>query len=124
MAVQFRTFFGCMLSHQDYYKPFLEAFHVDTELSQQAIDKAKPRQGQEAPLQQDQHQQPAETAQAAAAGVAMHQQQTKEAANTSSSVHHTPAQSSEPRSSLQTMPTAVPDTASRLPSNSPAAAVS
>jgi hypothetical protein len=38
--MQFRTFFGCMLSHQEYYQPFLDAFHVDIPRSQDAIDRA------------------------------------------------------------------------------------
>lgn len=37
---QFRAFFSCMLAHQQYYEPFLEAFHVDTERSQEALDAA------------------------------------------------------------------------------------
>jgi hypothetical protein len=46
-----------MLSHQDYYRPFLDAFHVDTDLSQEAIDKANARKQQE--QQPEQQQEPA-----------------------------------------------------------------
>jgi hypothetical protein len=47
-----------MLSHQGYYQPLLEAFHVDTDLSQQAIDSANGRQDE----QQQQQQQRGESA--------------------------------------------------------------
>jgi hypothetical protein len=64
-CLQFRSFFGCMLEHQDYYQPFLEAFHVDVDKSQEAIDKGKERdQQQDQQQQQQRHEQPAGTKQA------------------------------------------------------------
>jgi hypothetical protein len=67
--LQFRTFFGCMLDHQEYYQPFLEAFHVDVDKSQEAIDKGREQdqqqQQQDAPVQQQQQQLPAGTQHAA-----------------------------------------------------------
>ena len=53
--MQFRTFFGCMLQHQEYYQPFLEAFLVDVDKPQDPIDQDRePKQ----PLQKQQRQQP------------------------------------------------------------------
>jgi hypothetical protein len=56
-VLQFRSFFGCMLDHQDYYQPFLEAFHVDVDKSQEAIEQGKERDGQQQQQQDQQHQQ-------------------------------------------------------------------
>lgn len=59
-VVQFRAFFGCMLSHQEYYQPFLEATGVDVDKSQEAIDatKAKGQQQQQQQPQENGGQQP------------------------------------------------------------------
>jgi hypothetical protein len=56
-VAQFRSFFGCMLQHQDYYQPFLEAFHVDVDKSQEAIDKGQEQDQQQDKQQQQQQQQ-------------------------------------------------------------------
>eukprot|EP00879_Flechtneria_rotunda_P032107 GHRR01035262.1.p1 GENE.GHRR01035262.1~~GHRR01035262.1.p1 ORF type:complete len:199 (+),score=78.10 GHRR01035262.1:215-811(+) len=69
-AEQFRTFFGCMLSHQDYYQPFLEAFNVDVDRSQEAIDTVKARQQEQ---QQGHHFQQQPTAANSAQATALQQ---------------------------------------------------
>lgn len=86
-ADTFRSFFACMLSHQDYYQPFLDAFHVDTDLSQQAIDAANARKEQQQP-QQEQEGQP----QQPPSGQQQQQQQSQPAA----SQQPQPAPSSQP----------------------------
>jgi FtsZ-interacting cell division protein YlmF len=77
--LQFRSFFGCMLSHQDYYRPFLDAFHVDTDLSQEAIDKANARKQQEQ-QQEQQQQQKQQSPPQKQAGSASSQQQVQQQA--------------------------------------------
>lgn len=58
--MQFRAFFACMLAHQEYYQPFLEATGVDVERSQAAIQTAKANIPEPQHKQQQQQQQPAD----------------------------------------------------------------